>query len=157
MKKLLIGLGVLFGVGLAVAKSKINTITEIVNQLSLRVIKIEIITRLEDIITGVATSLDLNVDIGISNNSNFDLSVATAKLITLKHIEIFSASGNFIALAPLNITDIEILSKQEIIFNKIPVSVPLDGIPQATIDLLFNNQGVKVVATLSILGNEIKI
>ncbi len=73
--------------------------------------------------------INLLIDLKLSNLSNYNLSVTTFKLVSIKQFQFFNReNGSFIGKADVDVSGIEISAKSETILKDIKAVIPVSGI-----------------------------
>ncbi|WP_435415034.1 hypothetical protein [Polaribacter aestuariivivens] len=103
--------------------------------------------------------VNLKIDLNITNLSNFDLSINTYNLLAIKQLRFYNAKNRLlVGTANVNISNIQIPSKEEIVLADILVKIPANNILKNLSLLSVNlSDTLRVVPVFNAGGKEFEI
>lgn len=99
------------------------------------------------------STLTAKAILNITNPTLISIGANSGGYITLKKLEFYTASGEYIGVATPNITNIELPAQQTISTPRIPLSIPLNGnIIDLGIELMTNSKNLQVKGEVEAFG-----
>lgn len=142
LRSIAVGVGISLVTGLILGKNKLNQAKSVVNNLKIKLTKINSIEPIEKAVL-------INIDLRLENHSNVDFSADTGSLISLKKVQFFNKQGVLLGEAEKHINNIILVpyGNQEI--TNIDLIIPTKNIG-ALIQQLFSTNAGDLVPRINI-------
>ena len=147
IKKIALAVGSALVVSALFAKKQVNNATNVVNNLTFKVAKI-------NTINFAIGSIDINLDLTLTNNTNIDFSANTGKLLSLQKIDIYTDTGIHVATATKQLYNIFLPAFGSATITDVQAQIPMTNLTSVAISLIRNNpKKLEIKAHVNILGN----
>jgi hypothetical protein len=132
--------------------TKFNTNTKALEQVTAKIKRLKKV----NISNG---NINLKIDLNLTNLSNYNLGIETFNLLTVKQLRFYNAKNRMlIGAANVNISNIELPSKQSVVLADIIAEIPTNNLLNH-VSLFVGNaaENVKVVPVFNAAGKDFEI
>ena len=132
--------------------TKFNTKTKTLEQVTAKIKRLKNV----NISNG---NINLKIDLNLTNLSNYNLGIETFNLLTVKQLRFYNAKNRMlIGAANVNISNIELPSKQSVVLADIIAEIPTNNLLNH-VSLFVGNaaENVKVVPVFNAAGKDFEI